>query len=78
VVYEEEKKLVFLCNTFFMIAKEKILNALKEMPEKVSAEELIARIILLDKVENGLEDIAQGRTYTIEEVEEEYRRKWQK
>lgn len=60
-----------------MIAKEKILNTLKEMPDKFSAEELISRIILIDKVEKGLEDIEHGQTFTVEEVEEEYRKKWQ-
>lgn len=55
-----------------------MLKTLKEMPDQFSAEELISRIILIDKVEKGLEDIEQGRTLTVEDVEEEYRKKWQK
>lgn len=60
-----------------MISKEKILNTLKDMPEEFSAEELIKRVILLDKVAKGLEDIEEGRTYTVEEVEAEYKKRWQ-
>ena len=61
-----------------MIAKEKVLKTLKEMPDQFSAEELIRRIILIDKVEKGLEDIDEGRSITLKEAEEEYKKKWKK
>lgn len=54
------------------MTKKDILNLLKEMPEKFSAEELIARIILVAKGESGLEYIRKGRSNSIEEAEEEY------
>jgi predicted transcriptional regulator len=37
------------------------------MPESFSAEQLIERIILLNKVEEGLKQAEEGKVYSIEE-----------
>lgn len=55
-----------------MINKEKLLSALEEMPENFSAEELIERIVLMEKIERGLDDILKERFYTLEEIEAVY------
>jgi len=53
-----------------MITKERLLQTLEDMPEKISVEELIDRILLIQKIENGIEDAESGRTYTTEEAKE--------
>ena len=57
--------------------KEIVLETLKNMPEEFSAEELIERIIFIDKIEKGRQDIREGKTLTLEQVKEQ-NRKWLK
>jgi len=39
------------------------------LPDNITIDELINRIILLDKIEQGLDDVEKGNVYTTEEVE---------
>ncbi|MFN8714588.1 MAG: hypothetical protein ACK5Z2_17195 [Bacteroidota bacterium] len=50
-----------------MLTKEKVIDIVSEMPESFSAEQLIERIILLNKVEEGLKQAEEGKVYSIEE-----------
>lgn len=52
-----------------MLTKEKILESIKSLPDQFSADEIIARIILLDKIEIGLEQVAQGQVVSEEELD---------
>jgi len=52
-----------------MLTKEKIKKAIDLLPENVAVDELMDRIILLDKIEQGLNDVEDGNTYTTEQVE---------
>ncbi len=52
-----------------MLTKEKIKKTIDLLPENVTIDEIISRIILLDKIEQGLDDIEKGNVYTTEEVE---------
>lgn len=58
------------------VRKEAVLNALKEMPERFDADDLIARIMLLQKVEEGMDDVRAGRIFSLEEMREHIARKW--
>lgn len=58
-----------------MLTKEKIKKVIDSLPEKITADELINRIILLDKIEKGLDDVEKGNVYTTEEVEKKLN-KW--
>ncbi|TAM99159.1 MAG: hypothetical protein EPN39_07370 [Chitinophagaceae bacterium] len=37
-----------------MLTKKKVISSIRELPEEFSAEEAIERIILLQKIENGI------------------------
>lgn len=50
-----------------MLTKGKVIDIVSEMPESFSAEQLIERIILLNKVEEGLKQAEEGKVYSIEE-----------
>ncbi|TVP50471.1 MAG: hypothetical protein EA341_07375 [Mongoliibacter sp.] len=51
-----------------MITKEKLLETLKSMPDKFSVEELMERVLLLQKIEIGLEQSERGEGYSSEEA----------
>lgn len=55
-----------------MLTKEKILDAIKAMPEEKfdEIELLLERLVILDKVEQGEEDIKAGRVHSNEKMKE--------
>jgi hypothetical protein len=58
--------------------KSKVIETLGSLPEEFSTEELIERIIFIDKVEKGLQDVEDGKTYSLQEVKEKLNQKWSK
>jgi hypothetical protein len=50
--------------------KSKVMETLKTMPDTFSAEILIDRLLVIDKIEKGLEDVKNGKTYSMEESKE--------
>jgi hypothetical protein len=50
--------------------REKALETLKEFPQEFNLEELIERLIFVDKVEKGIEQANQGVTKSHEEVKQ--------
>jgi hypothetical protein len=53
-----------------MLKKERVLDIVKALPDNFSAEELIDRIILLEKIETGLTQVANGEVVSDEELDE--------
>ncbi|MEO8823594.1 MAG: hypothetical protein ABI366_08460 [Ginsengibacter sp.] len=53
-----------------MITKEKIIESIKSMPEEKfdNIDVLLERIVLLEKIEKGLEDVETKNTHTNEEM----------
>ncbi len=60
-----------------MLTKKKLLSTLKNLPEKFSMEEVIDRIILLQKIEIGLEQSGTGKTLSSKEAKAKLK-KWLK
>ena len=52
-----------------MISKEKLIEAIKNLLEGFTIEQVIEELVLLDKIEKGVEDIDQGKIYSSEEAE---------
>ncbi|HEV7350730.1 hypothetical protein [Telluribacter sp.] len=50
--------------------KEKVLEAVNELPAEFELEELIERLLFIEKVEKGMEQLNKGQTYTHEEVKQ--------
>ena len=61
--------------TLIMLSKEKVLDAVKNLPERFSLEDLFERIVLLQKIEIGLEQSRNGQVYSTEEAREKLK-KW--
>lgn len=51
-----------------MLTKEKIKRSIDSMPDNLTIDEVIDRIILLDKIEQGLSDVENGNVHTTEEI----------
>jgi hypothetical protein len=52
-----------------MLTREKVLETLKQLPERFSVDELIDRIILLDKIETGIQQSQKGEVTPDEELD---------
>lgn len=58
-----------------MLTKEKLLQTLRDLPDKFSVEELFERVILLQKIELGMEQSDKGEVYSTIEAKEKLK-KW--
>jgi hypothetical protein len=54
----------------YMLNKEKLIESIKNMPEDVfgDIDVLLDRIILLEKIENGLKDVKEGNVISEKEM----------
>ncbi|MGB2824696.1 MAG: hypothetical protein WBF17_27235 [Phycisphaerae bacterium] len=60
-----------------MTSKQKVLEAVKGLPEDASIEDAMERLLLLAKVERGLQQADAGQTVSHTEVKEKMA-KWLK
>ena len=51
-----------------MLTKEKIKTTIDSLPDNFTIEDIIEKLIVLDKIEQGLNDVKEGRVYSTEEV----------
>lgn len=58
-----------------MLTKKKVLQSIKELPDHFSIDELIDRVMLLQKVERGLQESHLGKTFSTEDAKEKLK-KW--
>ena len=57
--------------------KEKVLTAINDMPQNFDLDILMEKLILIEKVEKGLEQLNSGNTLTHEQVKQKVK-EWQK
>ena len=50
--------------------RDKALEAIKEFPQEFELEELIERLVFVEKVEKGLQQLDNGKTVSHEQVKE--------
>jgi len=60
-----------------MITKERLIQVINMMPEKISIEDVIEELVFLSKIEKGLNDVESGRVYPDSIVAEKME-KWLK
>ncbi len=51
-----------------MITKEQLLQSIKDLPEKFSLDDLLDRVILLQKIEIGLAQSAMNKTISAKDA----------
>lgn len=59
------------------VAKAKIENILERMPATIDVEDFIYQLYLLEKLEEGEQDIREGRILSHEQAIERISKKWQ-
>jgi hypothetical protein len=58
-----------------MITKTQLINSLNKLPENLTVDQVIDHIIFVEKVQKGLDDVAQGRVNTKNEARDKLK-KW--
>ena len=58
-----------------MLDKEKVLETIQSLPEEFSLDELVGRLILLEKINTGLQEVEEGKVVNQEEAKERMK-KW--
>ena len=51
-----------------MLTKEKLLDSIKDFPSEFSIDELVERLVFVQKIENGIAQGERGETYTTEQL----------
>jgi len=51
-----------------MLTKEKIKTTIDALPDNFTIEDIIEKLIVLDKIEQGLNDVKEGKVYSTEEA----------
>jgi len=60
-----------------MLTREEVLKSINELPEEFSFDEVLDRLLLLDKIDIGLEQSQSGDTMSTEEAQKQLS-KWLK
>lgn len=55
--------------------RDKAIETVKEFPQEFELEDLIERLVFVEKVEKGLQQVQQGKTISHEQVKE-MTKKW--
>ncbi|CAN5170838.1 hypothetical protein BH09BAC1_BH09BAC1_14740 [soil metagenome] len=58
--------------------KNKVIKLLNSLPEEFDAEQLIERIIFIEKVEQGMKDASEGKVMSLDEARQRFQAKWSK
>lgn len=53
-----------------MLTKEAVIKSMNDLPDKFSIDDLLERLIILQKIEIGLGQSKNGQTFSTEEVKE--------
>jgi hypothetical protein len=58
-----------------MLTKEAVNNQIKGLPDEFTLDELIERLLIVEKVNQGLKDVEEGRTVSEAELDKRMQ-KW--
>ncbi|MEQ8471413.1 MAG: hypothetical protein RIC35_09510 [Marinoscillum sp.] len=56
--------------------KNKVLETLEQLPDEFSTEELIDKLLFVEKVEQGLRDVEEGKVISLNTAKERFNAKW--
>jgi predicted transcriptional regulator len=57
--------------------KQSLVQVIKELPREFNLDDLMEKLVVLEKIEMGLNDVRNGRTVSHEKVKKEVK-KWLK
>ena len=53
-----------------MLTKEKLLDSIRDFPAEFSIDDLVERLIFVQKIENGIAQGERGETYTTDQLKD--------
>lgn len=53
-----------------MLTREKVIETVQALPTEFSIDELVEHLILLEKIQIGLQQVAEGKTKTMQEAKD--------
>ncbi len=60
-----------------MLTKTQIIDSLSNLPENVTIDQVIDHLVVVEKIQKGLNDSAEGKVYNKAEAKEKLK-KWLK
>jgi len=60
-----------------MLTKTQIIDSLSNLPENVTIDQVIDHLVIVEKIQKGLEDSANGRVYNKDQAKSKLK-KWLK
>ena len=60
-----------------MITKTQIIDSLNNLPENLTIDQIIDHLVVVEKIQKGLEDSASGRVFDKKQAKEKLK-KWLK
>lgn len=54
-----------------MLTKEKVRKTIDRLPDTFTIDQLVEELIVLNKIEEGLKDVEEGRLFSTDQVKEE-------
>ncbi|MFD1258144.1 hypothetical protein ACFQ3S_15155 [Mucilaginibacter terrae] len=58
--------------------KQIVLEALNTLDDNFDTEQLVERLLFIEKVEKGLQDVSEGKVVSMDEVKTRFVEKWAK
>lgn len=58
--------------------KSTVIETLDQLPSEFSTEELIDRLLFIEKVEKGIKDVDEGKVISLSQAKERFESKWSK
>jgi len=56
--------------------KTKVIETLERLPNEFSTEELIDKLLFVEKVDQGMKDAEEGKVISLEEAKDRMNSKW--
>jgi predicted transcriptional regulator len=54
-----------------MLTKDKVRKTIDRLPENFTVDQIVEELVILNRIEEGLKDIEEGRVFTTDQVKKE-------
>ena len=54
-----------------MLTKDKVRKTIDRLPENFTVDQIVEGLVILNRIEEGLKDIEEGRVFTTDQVKKE-------
>ena len=54
-----------------MLTKDKVRKTIDRLPDNFTVDQLVEELVVLNKIEEGLKDVEDGRIFTTDQVKQE-------